>query len=64
LRLLLKIVNVEESFKFLIEQINENIGDFTPTQTSTQLNSKNKSSRFKSSSFFTPVTVIFPVLKI
>ncbi len=38
-------INVEESFKFLIEQINENIGDFTPTQTSTQLNSKNKSQK-------------------
>ena len=34
-------INVEESFKFLIEKINENIGEFNSTQKSTQLNTQN-----------------------
>ena len=33
-------INVEESFKFLIEKINENIGEFNTTQKTTQLNNQ------------------------
>ena len=33
-------INIEESFKFLIEKINENIGEFNTTQKTTQLNTQ------------------------